>query len=240
MRHKTHLKPRAPVRCHHLGSLTASTSPSTITACVADAGLLLPVTLAHRLGLGEPVDYHVDLGVAPGRANTGDKMLMLVASVLAGSDCIDDADALRAGGTARMLGCTVKPPSTFWTFLSSLRWGHVRQLDWLVVVGPLARVLRDLVRTVYRSTWPTAGRRLAFTRGTKWPAAPTSISVYWGTVHPALFTRTVGNCSSWSVLERTASRFPSGGNGTVENFCRPRALNPRAAGATGTDRASES
>ena len=142
MRHKTHPKPRAPVRCHHLGSLTASTSPSTITACVADAGLL-PVTLAHRLGLGEPVDHHVDLGVAPGRANTGDKMLTLVASVLAGSDCIDDADALRAGGTARMLVCTVKSPSTYWTFLSSFRWGHVRQLDWLVWVRPLARDLRD-------------------------------------------------------------------------------------------------
>ena len=29
---------------------------------VANAGLLLPVTLAHHLGLGELVDRHVDLG----------------------------------------------------------------------------------------------------------------------------------------------------------------------------------
>ena len=71
---------------------------------VANAGLLLPVTLAHHLGLGELVDCHVDLGDAPGRANAGDKMLTLVASALAGGDCIDDADALRAGGTARVLG----------------------------------------------------------------------------------------------------------------------------------------
>ena len=40
---------------------------------VANAGLLLPATLALRL----------DLGDAPGRANTGDKMMTLVASALA-------------------------------------------------------------------------------------------------------------------------------------------------------------
>ena len=67
---------------------------------VTNAGLLLPVTLAHHLGLGELVDNHVDLGRAPGRANAGDKMLTLVASALAGGDCIDDADVLRTGGTA--------------------------------------------------------------------------------------------------------------------------------------------
>ena len=39
---------------------------------VANAGLLLPVTLAHHLGLGELVDRHVDLGDVPGRANAGD------------------------------------------------------------------------------------------------------------------------------------------------------------------------
>ena len=96
---------------------------------VANAGLILPVTLAHHLGLGELVDNHVDLGDAPGRANAGDKFLTLVASALAGGDCIDDADALRAGGTDRVLGCVIKAPSTLGTFLRSFRWGHVRQLD---------------------------------------------------------------------------------------------------------------
>ena len=85
----------------------------------ANAGLILPVTLAHQLGLGELVDHHVDLGDAPGRANAGDKLLTLVASALAGGDCIDDADALRAGGTARVLGSKVKAPSTLGTFLRS-------------------------------------------------------------------------------------------------------------------------
>ena len=96
---------------------------------VANAGLILPVTLLHHLGLGELVDHHVDLGDAPGRANAGDKLLTLVASALAGGDCIDDADAVRAGETDRVLGCVVKAPSTLGTFLRSFRWGHVRQLD---------------------------------------------------------------------------------------------------------------
>ena len=69
------------------------------TRLVANAGLLLPVTLAQYLGLRELVDSHVDLGDAPGRSNTGDKMLTLVASALAGGDFIDDADVLRTGGT---------------------------------------------------------------------------------------------------------------------------------------------
>ena len=79
---------------------------------VANAGLLLPATLALRLGLGELVDRYLDLGSAPGRANTGDKLMTLVASALAGGGCIDDADALRSGGTARVLGCVVRhrPP----------------------------------------------------------------------------------------------------------------------------------
>ena len=96
---------------------------------VANAGLLLPATLARHLGLRELVDHHLDLGGAPGRANTGDKMLTLVASALAGGDCIDDADALRAGGTVGVLGCVVKASSSLGTFLRSFRWGHVRQLD---------------------------------------------------------------------------------------------------------------
>ena len=55
--------------------------------------------------------------------------MIMVASALAGGDCIDDADAPRAGGTAGILGCVVKAPSTLGTFLRSFRWGHVRQLD---------------------------------------------------------------------------------------------------------------
>ena len=79
---------------------------------VANAGLLLPVTLAQHLGLRELVDSHLDLGDAPGRANTGDKTLTLVASALAGYNCIDDADVLHTGGTTGAIGRAVKhhPP----------------------------------------------------------------------------------------------------------------------------------
>ena len=113
---------------------------------VDHAGLLLPATLAGRLGLRELADADLDLGDAVGRANAGDKLLTLVASALAGGDCIADADALRSGGAGRVLGCTVKAPSTLGTFLRSFRWGHVRQLDrvsrkllaraWAAGVGP--------------------------------------------------------------------------------------------------------
>ena len=109
---------------------------------VANAGLLLPATLARHLGLPELVRQRLDLGDAPGRANTSDKMMMLVASALAGGDCIDDADVLRTGGTACTLGGTVKAPSTLGTFLRSFRWGHVRQLD---------RVSRELLARAWQA-----------------------------------------------------------------------------------------
>ena len=96
---------------------------------VADAGLLLPATLAQRLGLKGLVESHLDLGAAVGRANVGDKLLTLVMSALAGGDCIDDAAALRAGGTGGVLGFALKAPSTLGTFLRSFAWGHARQLD---------------------------------------------------------------------------------------------------------------
>jgi len=116
---------------------------------VADAGLLLPATLAHHLGLRELVDEHLDLGNKPGRANAGDKLLTLVMSALAGGDCIDDADALRAGGTERILGFAPKAASTLGTFLRSFRWGHVRQLD---------RVSRELLARAWAAgAGPGAG-----------------------------------------------------------------------------------
>ena len=109
---------------------------------VNNAGLILPATLALHLGLPQLVDRHLDLGRALGRANTGDKMMTLVASALAGGDCIDDADVLRTGGTACTLGSVVKAPSTLGTFLRSFRWGHVRQLD---------RVSRELLAMAWKA-----------------------------------------------------------------------------------------
>ena len=122
---------------------------------VNNAGLILPDTLAQHLGLPQLVQQRLDLGNAPGRVNTGDKIVTLVASALAGGDCIDDADVLRTGGTAGAIGCVVKAPSTLGTFLRSFRWGHVRQLDrgagscWH---GP-GRLARDPATHHSPSTW---------------------------------------------------------------------------------------
>ena len=155
---------------------------------VANAGLFLPATLTQHLGLRELVDHHLDLGGVPGRANTGDKMLTLVASALAGGDCIDDAGALRAGGTVGVLGCVVKAPSTLGTFLRSFRWGHVRQLD---------RVSRQLLARAWAAG---AGP------GESPPTAITASSPT-GT----------GRCSNWrpTIAATPRSRMPSETSSTV-------------------------
>ena len=44
---------------------------------VANAGLIQPATLGRRLVRPQLVDRHLDLGRAPGRANTGDKIMTL-------------------------------------------------------------------------------------------------------------------------------------------------------------------
>ena len=130
-------------------------------------------------------DAYLDLGDAVGRANAGDKLLTLVASALAGGDCIDDAAALRAGGTASVLGCTVKAPSTLGTFLRSFRWGHVRQLDrvsrallaraWAPERDPAPR--RSRSTSTRRSVRPTAWlRRAPATTATRACAAITRCS----------------------------------------------------------------
>jgi hypothetical protein len=96
---------------------------------VANAGLVLPMTLAGRLGLRELVDANVHLGDAPGRANPGHKAMALVASALVGGDSIDDADVLRSGRAAELLGTWVPAPSTLGTFLRSFSWADSRSLD---------------------------------------------------------------------------------------------------------------
>jgi hypothetical protein len=99
------------------------------THAVANAGLLLAATLAERLGIEQTADALIDLGERPGAHRPGRKLLTLVHALLAGGDCIDDADLLRCGQTASVLGHRVMAPSTLGTFLRSFTFGHVRQLD---------------------------------------------------------------------------------------------------------------
>ncbi|HEY6426196.1 MAG TPA: IS1380 family transposase [Acidimicrobiales bacterium] len=129
--------------CHSLDRLDVIFDDEHL---VANAGLMLPATLAQHLGLRELLDTHVDLGDAAGRANVGHKAMTLVHSALAGGDSIDDADALRSGESQAALGHVVLAPSTLGTFLRSFSWGHARQLDtvsgqllaraWSVGAGP--------------------------------------------------------------------------------------------------------
>src|SRR5256885_10227534 len=103
---------------------------------VANAGLLLPATLAQHLGLEELYRAHVHLGDAPGRANVGIKAMTLIHSAHAGGDCIEDADVLRAGPTDVVLGHALPAPSTVGTFLRSFCWGDVRSPDPVARVAP--------------------------------------------------------------------------------------------------------
>jgi hypothetical protein len=96
---------------------------------IANAGLLLPATLAERLGIEQATDELIDLGEQPGAAHPGRKVLTVVHSLLAGGDSIDHVEVLRAGATASVLGHRVMAASTVGTFLRAFTFGHVRQLD---------------------------------------------------------------------------------------------------------------
>ena len=117
---------------------------------VANAGLLLTATLADRLALEALIDSTVKLAGRVGGARPGRKVLTLAHAMIAGGTHIDHADMLRAGSTAAVLGHRVMAPSTLATFLRSLTFGHVRQLEavngraleraWTMSVGPCGSV----------------------------------------------------------------------------------------------------
>jgi hypothetical protein len=96
---------------------------------VANAGLVLPATLADRLGLEPMINDTVRLVGRTGGARPGRKVLTLVHSMIAGGSHIDHADVLRAGSTAAVLAHRVMAPSTLGTFLRAFTFGHVRQLE---------------------------------------------------------------------------------------------------------------
>jgi hypothetical protein len=142
------------------------------THAVANAGLLLPATLAERLGIEQAADQLIDLGERAGAHRPGRKLLTLVHAMLAGGDCIDDADLLRCGATSQVLGHRVMAPSTLGTFLRAFTFGHVRQLDrlteqlltraWAAGAGPGdGPMTMDLDSTICEGARPRkAGRRL--------------------------------------------------------------------------------
>ena len=72
--------------CHTLDQLDTCFDD---THAVANAGLLLPATLAERLGIEQAADALIDLGERAGAHRPGRKLLTLVHAMLAGGDCID-------------------------------------------------------------------------------------------------------------------------------------------------------
>jgi hypothetical protein len=118
---------------------------------VANAGLLLPATVAGRLGIEQLVDETVDLGDRAGAARPGRKVLTLCHAMLLGADSIDDCDVLRTGRTGLVTGHRVLAPSTLGTFLRSFTFGHVRQLD---------RVLAETLRRAWQAGAGPGAERL--------------------------------------------------------------------------------
>jgi Transposase DDE domain group 1 len=118
---------------------------------VANAGLLLPATVAARLGIERLVDEMVDLGDRPGAVKPGRKVLTLCHAMLLGADSIDDCDVLRSGRTGLVTGHRVLAPSTLGTFLRSFTFGHVRQLD---------RVLAETLRRAWQAGAGPGAERL--------------------------------------------------------------------------------
>src|ERR687891_1363552 len=64
------------------------------THAVANAGLLLPATLAERLGIEQAADALIDLGERAGTAHPGRKLLTLVHAMLAGGGGLLNAHPL--------------------------------------------------------------------------------------------------------------------------------------------------
>ena len=110
--------------------MPVSHSPSRLSVtfdddhAVALAGLALAGVLSEKLGLEALAGELIDLKPFPGR-----RVATLVHAMVAGADCIDDADVLRSGSTGSVLGHNVMAPSTLGTFLRCFTFGHVRQLD---------------------------------------------------------------------------------------------------------------
>lgn len=91
---------------------------------VGHAGLFVTAMLGQHLGLDRLLSERVTVGPNPAA-----KTLTVVHSLLAGGDCIDDVNVLRAGSTGAVLGHQVAAPSTVGTFLRAFTPGHVGQLD---------------------------------------------------------------------------------------------------------------
>ncbi|MDQ3405044.1 MAG: IS1380 family transposase [Actinomycetota bacterium] len=116
---------------HNLARVSVSFDDDKL---LPNGGLAVAGVLAQKLGVAELVDAHVTLS-GDGAGNSGAKALTVIGSALAGGDCIDDVDVLRAGAAPQLFD-GVRAPSTVGTWLRLFVWATVRQLD---------RVTRELL-----------------------------------------------------------------------------------------------
>ena len=188
---------------------------------VADAGLILPATLSQHLGVEALVDELVSVGHRPGR-----KLLTVVHALLAGGDCIDDADILRSGATSEVVGHEVMAPSTIGTWLRSFTFGHVRQLDalterlltaaWAAGAGPGAAPLVIDVDSTICQTTATPSRA----RPTATPAS--AATTRWGT-----------RADTGEILHARMRKGSANSSRGAQRFVRETIRRVRRAGATG-------
>ena len=189
---------------------------------VADAGLILPATLSQHLGVQALVDELVSVGHRPGR-----KLLTVVHALLAGGDCIDDADILRSGATSEVVGHEVMAPSTIGTWLRSFTFGHVRQLDalterlltaaWAAGAGPgAAPLVIDVDSTICQTHgYAKQGATYGYTRQRGY--------------HPLLATR----ADTGEILHARMRKGSANSSRGAQRFVRETIRRVRRAGATG-------
>lgn len=189
---------------------------------VADAGLMLTGTLIGRLGLEPVIDGRVSRGYRPGR-----KFLTVVSTLLAGGDCIDDANLLQAGSTGKIVGHDTVAASTVGTWLRSLTFGHIRQLDavteaaltraWAAGAGPgNAPMFIDIDSTICEVHGDAKqGAAYGYTRQLG--------------LHPLLATR----ADTGEVLHARMRKGSAGTGRGAQRFVRETIGRVRRAGATG-------
>ncbi len=110
------------------------------TRLVANAGLLLQATLALHLGLSQLVQEHLDLGDAPGRANTARGAAHFLRETVG---------RVRYGGARGQL--TVRADSGFYTHAVV---AVCRRMDVRFSIAIRQRVrLRNLIETIPEDAW---------------------------------------------------------------------------------------
>jgi hypothetical protein len=189
---------------------------------VADAGLLLTGTLIGRLGLERLIDGKVSRGYRPGR-----KFCTVVSTLLAGGDCIDDVNLLHAGSTATIVGHDTVAASTVGSWLRSLTFGHIRQLD-AVTEAALTRVWQAGAGPGEESLFIDIDSTICEVHGDSKQGAGYGYTRQLG-LHPVLATR----AGTGEVLHARMRKGSANTGRGAGRFVRETVGRVRRAGATG-------